>query len=35
MIVVFSEAGVLRVRRANWRIGAISYDASSIVGLPR
>ncbi len=31
MIVVSSEVGALRVRRADWRIGVISYSAS-IVG---
>lgn len=32
MSVVSSGIGALKVRRANWRIGVISYSASSIAG---
>ena len=32
MIVVSSGIGALKLRRANWRIGVISWSASSMVG---
>ncbi len=32
MIVVSSGIGALRVKWANWRMGVISYSASSMAG---